>query len=50
MYFLFFRDSDPDADDLIGKFSVSIAQIIKDKKVQITHLSVSFKVTRMITD
>ena len=41
-----FRDSDPDADDLIGKFSVSIQQIIKDKKVQINFLSVSFKVTR----
>ena len=44
MHFLFSRDSDPDADDLIGIFSVSIAQIIKDKKVRITFVCFTSKV------
>lgn len=33
MFLVCFRDQDADADDFIGKFSVSVAQIIKENKV-----------------
>jgi hypothetical protein len=34
MFLVCFRDQDVDADDFVGKFSVSIAQILKENRVR----------------
>jgi len=34
MFLVCFRDQDVDTDDFVGKFSVSIAQILKENRVR----------------